>query len=313
MSGSVGLVDTSCLTADDCWTVGAYFTGKQLATANGLIEHYNGRTWAPATIPDPVGAAFSGIYCTSPRDCVAAGSRQTSKVSAVALIYKWDGKSWSDVATPNPTGALWAELDSVHCFSATECLVLGDADNSVKASGYFFVEDFNGKSWALGAVKNTVQFNLGNETGLFGLSCPKANSCLAVGSALGYTHGELGADFPAGVAEAWGGSTWKAVQVPRSPALGSYVTYQDSCLAPGNCWAVAGYPGIVGMDHPVPLLHWNGTSFSVTTLGMHGYMAAIGCLNTASGAWCVTLGESVSKSKGAPNQPRASFAGGYFA
>jgi hypothetical protein len=304
VSGSVGLVGTACTGATNCWTVGTHFTGPKLATSNGLIEHYNGKGWAPSGIPEPTGAAFNGVYCPSASDCIAVGNRQTSTRSASALVYVWHGESWAKVPAPSPPGALWTVLTSVECSGASNCVALGDADNSQKGSGYFFQERFDGNSWALAGMPSSGKFDMGNQTGLYGLSCGDANSCLAVGGALDYTNGKMGATFPYAVADTWDGSSWSPASVPSGKFLG--FLEDDSCVAPGNCWASAGFDGIIGYDHPLLLLHWIGGHFSVTTLSIKGFLTAIDCLKATSGTWCAGLGETASASN------QLSMAGGHF-
>ena len=50
------------------------------------------------------------------------------------------------------------------------------------------------------------------------------------------------------------------------------------------------HPGPFG--HDIPLAHWNGSSFSVSTLKIKGFLAGIACLPENVGTWCVALGEA---------------------
>lgn len=296
--GSLALVGSACVSATDCWAVGAKAVGPTGGQSSGVIEHYDGSSWSLSSFPSPAGAAFNGVTCTSADDCWVAGNRQTSSDTASVLIEHWDGKSWSPATSPSPSGAMWSVLDSASCLDADECFALGDADNSTKGSGYFFVERFNGKSWKPGSVPNGQKFNMGDESGLFEISCPSSGNCLAVGTALAYTDGQLGADFPDGVAESWNGKAWKVVKVPGPAAGGTYLLNNDSCVASDDCWVALGYPSILGpLEHPMPVAHWNGSSFSVSVeTGVKGFLAAIACAPGAS-TWCVTIGEAPAKSK----------------
>ncbi len=306
VAASAALVGTACPTAHDCWAVGAEFVGPDLASPRALVEHSTGSSWSSATVPDPGGVGLNGVACVSASDCVAVGNRQTSATSAQAAAYRWDGASWSSVAVPDPPGSRWAVLDSVNCPGAGTCLALGAGDNSAKGSGYFFAEHLSGGHWAVSLLPDRLQFNMGNQTGLFGLSCPTAHNCLAVGSALGYTHGAAGADFAAGVAETWAGAGWKAVNVPATPQGGSYVLGDGSCLTAADCWVALSYPAIFGLAHPVPVAHWDGSKFAVTTLKPKGYLSALSCLPAGQGTWCVGLGES------AVGTNSTGLLGGYF-
>lgn len=135
--GSVGLVGSACASASDCWAVGGQFVGKLGNQSVGVIVHYGGKSWSSSTFPSPAGAAFNGVACTSASDCLVAGNRQTSATSAHVLVEHWDGKAWSALPAPSPKAALWSVLESLTCYTAADCLALGDADNSTKGSGYF--------------------------------------------------------------------------------------------------------------------------------------------------------------------------------
>ena len=296
--GSVGLVGSACASPTDCWAVGGQFVGKLGNQSVGVIVHYDGKSWSPAALASPAGAAFNGVACASASDCLAVGNRQTSGDAAHVLVATWDGKSWKTMSAPSPKAALWSVLESLTCSSATYCLALGDADDSTKGPGYFFAEQFNGTTWSIVPAQDAVQFNMGNESGLFEISCPSQDDCLAVGSALSYTHGELGADFPAGVAETWDGKSWSAQT--STPVLdGVHLILNGvSCTSATDCWVAMGFPSILGpLVHAIPLAHWDGSSFSVSTLKLKGFLAGIACLPENVGTWCVALGE-------APGGPR---------
>jgi hypothetical protein len=54
-----------------------------------------------------------------------------------------------------------------------------------------------------------------------------------------------------------------------------------------------GYPGILApFTHPAPIAHWNGSSFTVSTLKINGFLAGISCLPEKVGTWCTGLGET---------------------
>jgi hypothetical protein len=221
-----------------------------------------------------------------------AGNRQTSATSAHVLVEHWDGKAWSALPAPSPKAALWSVLESLTCYTAADCLALGDADNSTKGSGYFFAERFNGTSWSMVPAQNAQQFNMGNDSGLFEIACPSQTDCLAVGAALGYTHGQMGADFPGGVAEHWDGASWSALKPTPQLDGANLVMNGASCTSAKNCWVALGFPSILGpLNHDIPIAHWDGSHFSVSTLTTKGFLAGISCLPEKGATWCVGLGE----------------------
>ena len=308
--GSVGLVGSACPSATDCWVVGAEFVGKLGEQLVGLILHSGGKSWSASPFPSPPGAALNGIACPSPTDCIAVGTRQTSATTAHALAESWDGSHWSNMPIAYPKAALWSVLESLTCYSPTDCLALGDADNSAKGSGYFFADRFDGTSWAAVTAQNAQQFNMGNDSGLFEISCPSENDCIAVGGALGYTHGQMGADFPGGVAEKWDGTSWSALKAPLVAADGyanSAALNGVSCTSPSDCWVAVSYPSILG-PQKIAIAHWDGASFTVSVLPAKGFLAGISCLAENVGIWCTGIGEAFTGANGS----HSAMTGGYF-
>ena len=292
--GSVAFEGSACATPSDCWVVGARVAGGAPVS---VIEHGDGGRWSTAAGPVPsAGVVLNGVACTSASSCFAVGDRQTSTRAQVA-VARWDGRSWSFMAAPSPRGSAWSELYAVRCVSARDCVALGGADNSSTAPAHFFGARWNGRAWALVAAGTLGKIELGNATGFWGIDCPSARACLAVGTALAYQHGVGGADFPSGVAERWSGSRWTAVKSPISntSVLGgpasraAYLLEGVGCPSARDCWVALAVAGPIPPNAiHVSLAHWNGSGFSVVTLSRYGSLNAIGCL---PGGWCVALGE----------------------
>jgi hypothetical protein len=338
ISGDAALVGTACASLTECWAMGAQYVGKGLATTEGVMEHYDGTTWSPVSLPGATGVALNGVSCVSASDCLAVGNLQTATHAAHALAYRWDGKTWSALPALSPPGALWTVLEGTDCFAANDCIAVGDADNSPTGSGYFFSERFNGSSWSLISMPNKAQFNLGDATYL-NLSCPSSNSCLAAGSAWHYTHGEMGLNTLFGVSFSWDGSSWtsRAWNVatcfglcPGASSAKSPLNYERfyypagaSCPAPGDCWVNLNLDPIVADGDPsqgvlrdnIAFAHWNGTTFQQKTVPMLGFFSSVGCLPVSGGSWCIGLGETPSAWSGTgPTRQVAnvSMVGGYF-
>jgi hypothetical protein len=90
---------------------------------------------------------------------------------------------------------------------------------------------------------------------LYGVSCPAAGSCVAVG----YYTAAGGAQTA--LAEIWDGTAWAVTAVPQ-PA-GSTATKLDgvSCTAAGSCVAVGSYSSAAG---ELPMIaQWNGTAWAL--------------------------------------------------
>ena len=338
MSGNGALVGTGCAIPTDCWATGARYLGKQLTTTVGLIEHYNGKSWSPSSLPSPAGVALNGVSCTSTSDCLAAGNRQTAKNAAHALAYRWDGETWTALAVLSPPGALWTVLDGTDCFSPNDCIAVGDADNSLTGSGYFFSERYNGSSWSLISMPNNAKFNMGDDTYL-NLSCPSANSCLAAGSAWHYTHGEMGMNDLFGLSFSWDGKSWTSRAWDAATCFGLcpgaysaknplnyemfYYPGGSSCTAPSDCWVNLTLDPLVADGNPthgmlkddITFARWDGTTFQLERVPVPGFFSSIGCLPTTAGTWCIGLGETAgawSVTNGYRQPTKVSMVAGYF-
>lgn len=71
---------------------------------------WNGTTWSATSSP----GSISGLYCTSPTDCVAVGGNS---------IESWDGSTWSAASNPSPTSV----LSGLSCTDSTDCVAVGSA------------------------------------------------------------------------------------------------------------------------------------------------------------------------------------------
>jgi hypothetical protein len=293
-SGSRALVGSACGSPSSCWAVGGQFQGN---TPSALIEHFNGSSWSEEKSPaDSAGVALNGVACVDASECFATGNQQTTVTTAHVMIERWNGRSWAPMSAPSPPGAMWSLLNSASCYGPDDCLASGDAYDSPTQSGYFFTEKYDGHSWALQSTGNALQFDLGNETGLFGIGCISESKCLAVGSALGYTAGPAqGANFPGGAAEMFNGSSWQPVKpTPDSPDLLNGI----ACLTDSYCWlTLTPGPPQNPVQSKIVLGFWDGSHITEEHLAQDGSMDAIACL---PGGWCMALGEGAGATASSP-------------
>src|SRR5215470_16519719 len=91
---------------------------------------------------------------------------------------------------------------------------------------------------------------------LFWVSCPAANSCLAVGT---YTKAS-----GAGVvlAERWNGSTWRIQPAPSPPGAAWSNLFGVSCVSPSACEAVGTTASRSGAQTALAE-RWNGSSWQI--------------------------------------------------
>lgn len=78
--------------ASDVWVVGV----------NGVVLHYDGKAWTPATFATGSSYTFYAVSSTGPNDVVVGGS-VTSGGNTTGVIYAYNGSQWSQVASPART------------------------------------------------------------------------------------------------------------------------------------------------------------------------------------------------------------------
>jgi hypothetical protein len=84
----------------------------------GAAISYHGRTWGPATLPDP-GHGLSSVSCVSSSSCRAVDQSGQS--------LSFDGRSWSTPSAIDGTNA----LRSVSCVSSIWCLATDALGNAI--------------------------------------------------------------------------------------------------------------------------------------------------------------------------------------
>jgi hypothetical protein len=265
------LNDVVCPGPTTCFAVGAAAARLELRD-NTLIERWDGTKWSVSPTPTPNGinvhATLTSISCVSSTDCTAVGgyfltpAPNSNGSYGNPLILHWDGTKWSNVANPSPTTVPHGgSLNSVSCFSASDCTAVGNYSTTNMVNGAFdhrLAEHWNGTSWSLVALPGP------EEVFWNGATCASSTSCLAVGSTL-----------PSGAATAatWNGTAWSAVASPAPPAGTYYSLSGVSCVTSSDCTAVGdSYTASSPTPAFQPLIqHWNGAAWSVvpgpTTFG----------------------------------------------
>src|SRR5207302_131548 len=179
----------TCASASDCWAVGysdngnAFF-GEPLQT---LIEHWNGNSWAIVTSPNNGTATnlLNGVTCVSASQCLAVGFYFNGNGSIFqTLIEQWNGTAWAIVTSPNSSATADNTLGGVTCPSTSQCWAVGESGDPIAGNTQTLIEQWNGTSWAIVTSPNPSVH--ANE--LFGVTCPSASECWAVG-----IHAESGA------------------------------------------------------------------------------------------------------------------------
>jgi len=99
------------------------------------------------------------------------------RASHLTLAERWNGTSWAVQPTPNLTGATQSELSGVSCASTRACSAVGYYYNS-SGDLVTLAERWNGTSWAVQPTPNPTG---AMQSELWGVSCPSASACSAVG------------------------------------------------------------------------------------------------------------------------------------
>src|SRR6266702_3320876 len=185
--------------------------------------------------------------------------------------------AWKIQPTPNPK-IKQGRLNAVSCSSPRACTAVGVFDN-VPGTGTL-AERWDGTSWSIQASPNPA----GALTSvLFGVSCPAATFCVAVGN---YQNR---AGRHAILAEAWNGSSWSVMAaLPPAGARRSFLN-GVSCASATACTAVGSYQTRSGR-HVTLAERWNGTAWSLqpTPNGpFGGFLAGVSCPSPAA---CIAVG-----------------------
>ncbi len=81
---------------DDVWVAGAVRAGS---ASSPLLEHWDGRNWAVASLPASAGqpSSLDGVVSISPTSALAVGAYNQNSGSPQALALHWDGQKWTQI------------------------------------------------------------------------------------------------------------------------------------------------------------------------------------------------------------------------
>ncbi len=174
------LASVAIVSARDVWAVGSKtsdFAGEQ----GGLIEHWNGRSWAQASAKSVTAGAsgFSGVVATSSANVWTACCSCAGGVDG-GIIGHWNGHGWARQGTP-VARKLGAVLFSVGASSRRSAFAVGSYCKSACLSGHPFntglLLRWTGSAWKIAA--SPVKRN----DSLIGVAVTSASNAWAVGGA----------------------------------------------------------------------------------------------------------------------------------
>jgi RHS repeat-associated protein len=250
----------TCPASNKCYAVG-YSCESTNQCTNGanvsdqtLIEKWDGSTWTIDTSAN-TGASSSNfltsVTCVASTNCVAAGYYCNTTTNICphnngpydqTLIEKWDGSTWAVVTSPNVSASEENLLNSVSCYSATECWAVGyycpgtQCNGAGSPAAQTLIEAFDGNAWTITASPNTTT---GQWNQLQSVDCFTGVDCVAVGY---YCTSNIcgGSHTQQTLAAQWDGTSWGD---QPSPNPDSSVDELDAVTCGGgatssNCLAV---------------------------------------------------------------------------
>ena len=299
-SGS-GFAGVACTGANRCLAVGS--SNASTGTSTPLAERRAGSSWQIDASPLPVGAIggeLSGVACSAPTACTAAGSYagpaaggSSGSMTRLPLAEHWSGAQWQATAAPDPSGAAAAFLSAVACTSQT-CTATGSSETSA-ARLVPLVERSATGSWM---IQRTPQpSGAANNDNLLAVSCPAPGHCLAVG------YSTLSFQLQLPLAESWNGVSWRITPTVTPPNATSSQLQAISCTPPVACTAVgSAFDGVVtrALVETWDGRHWriaatpdppSGTSYALLGVSCTGQQSCLAVGDTATTAGQSPLSE----------------------
>jgi hypothetical protein len=288
-NGYGDLTAASCPSATSCVAVGFNSNRNNITIAGTL----SGGVWtwsAESLVPGQSSQGeLAGVSCPTTTTCVAVGyESRNNTYQSITTVGTLSGGAWTwtaqSVVTPDATG--YGRLNAVSCPSATSCVAVG-YDGSLQSGSnqsITTVGALSGGAW-IWTTESPVSADASGAGYLYGVSCPTATTCVAVGF-------DAGAQSITTVGALSGGSwTWTADTVITPDSFGFGDLYGVSCFSATTCVAV-------GQDSYDPIATvgtlsggtwtWSAESSAVgdPTTGT-GYDRGVGC---ASATTCVAVG-----------------------
>ena len=234
-AASVNLLAVTAAASDDVWAVGRWGDPRTL-TENGLILHWDGKTWRIADAPALTAGAFQAVTAIAPDDVWAVGQN-----GAGTFAEHWDGQQWSVVATPNQQQG--GDLTAVGGTSTTDVWAVGSfLDRQFRT--HTQILHWDGTAWSISPSPDN-----GDSSELEGVAAIAPNDVWVVGHS-----------FPSNTAtltEHWNGTSWMVVP---GPSVGIAQLNAVVAVSSKDVWAVG---SVVGPDAQTQTLaeNWNGSKW----------------------------------------------------
>ena len=222
---------------------------------------------AARAVPTPgTSNRLNGIFCPSATNCWAIGTYLSAKLAFLDEALHWNGSKWIQVAVPSPGGTGnddFSELLAGRCTAADNCWAVGDYGQRGGAE-LDLVLHWNGTRWSKVTVPSPGGTGTGSVNALFDIACRSSSSCWAAG--------EYGLDGGGIVAIRnnvlhWNGTKWSQITVPNPGGTNNGDSNElDSIRCPSNNACVAVGQTETTFTSLNQALHWDGTTWTVTTV-----------------------------------------------
>jgi hypothetical protein len=238
------------------------------------------QTWTAQQLPLSGQASIGGmttVSCLSADDCLAGGDQDGDGAQPL-LGEWWDGSSWQafTFAPPRPESG-GGQVSQVLCVTTSSCFMVGySIQGSVPVVEQPLAEHWDGVTW----TRQTIPVASGGGE-LYGISCPSADDCIAVGRAA-----SAGTGHTAMLAEHWDGSSWAQQPIPK--ATGSMSSLLSvSCPSGSNCTAVG-----ENDDGQSLAGHWNGSHWAIqpTPVPAGAYLSPLDGVSCPKAGFCLATG-----------------------
>jgi hypothetical protein len=183
-AATTALSGVSCVgtgAAVTCAAVGSYATRPEGNPYYAVTQRMVRGKWK--AVPGPkVGNnqsnALTSVACTGPKQCFAAGTRQSG--AGAGLIERWNGSKWSVATTATPRGATLSQFNGISCASRVNCVATGLFSKDF-ATHSALINRWNGRRWV---IQPSAAPARAAGSSLSGVSCTSVGRCVAVGTYL---------------------------------------------------------------------------------------------------------------------------------
>jgi hypothetical protein len=300
----------SCTAPGDCGVAGFY--GDSSFNDQAFIDDEKSGQWQEAReVPGTAalntgGGGASAISCASPGNCAVGGDYQQDVNGSgedEGFVASEVNGTWHDAAPVRGTVSAFAEVSSVSCPAAGDCVAAG-AFTDRAGNEEAFVADQSHGTWG-SAITVAGSLNVGGGASVNSVSCVSAGNCAAAGSY------EIKSNrFEAFTVDERHGVWLAAHEVAGALNAGADASVNSvSCVSPGNCAAGGSYTDRAGHTQAFLVSEkggvWSAAREVAGTLNVGGD-AVVNTVSCSSSGNCGAGGNYTAKGKGTtpPNQTR---------